>query len=141
VVSGDNCADISKAAGISVTDFYTWNPAVKTDCSLLFLDYYVCTGIIGGVTITTTTTTSTTSTGNGISTPTPTQTGMVSNCNTFYKVVSGDNCANIASTHGISLASFYTWNPAVKTDCSLLFLDYYVSHRQRNLFLLQNTIC
>ncbi|KAI1211217.1 uncharacterized protein F4807DRAFT_466534 [Annulohypoxylon truncatum] len=126
VVSNDTCADISKAAGISVVEFYAWNPAVKTDCSSLFVDYYVCTGIIGGTTVTTPITTSSTTTGNGISTPTPTQTDMVSNCNTFYKVVTGDSCANIASTHGISLDNFYTWNPAVKNDCSLLFVDYYV---------------
>jgi hypothetical protein len=27
-------------------------------------------------------------------------------------------CYDIASSHEITLASFYAWNPAVKTDCS-----------------------
>lgn len=121
VVSGDTCGAIASAAGISVSDFYSWNPSVKTDCSLLFLDYYVCTGIIGGSSPPTTTTP-----GNGISTPTPTQDGMTGNCNKFYKVKSGDTCGSIASSSGISLVNFYAWNPAVKSDCSLLFLDYYV---------------
>ncbi|KAL4733813.1 hypothetical protein BDV11DRAFT_175330 [Aspergillus similis] len=130
VVSGDTCADIASSAGISVSDFESWNPTVGSDCSGLWLDYYVCIGIVGGdTTSTTTTTTSTstsTSTGNGVTTPTPYETGMVDDCAAFHLVVSGDDCADIASDADITLDEFYTWNPTVGTSCSGLWLGYYV---------------
>ncbi|POR34653.1 LysM domain-containing protein, partial [Tolypocladium paradoxum] len=59
---------------------------------------------------TVTSTAPTTTTGNGIATPTPTQAGMTP--------TETNGCAAIASNHGISLDSFYAWNPAVKADCS-----------------------
>lgn len=124
VVSGDTCADIASKSGITLANFYAWNPAVKTDCTSLILGDYVCVNIVGGTTIKPTSTS--TNPGNGITTPTPTQTGMVSNCNSFYLVVTGDACAAIASSKGISLDNFYKWNPAVKTDCSGLWVSYYV---------------
>ncbi|RHZ45036.1 uncharacterized protein CDV56_102610 [Aspergillus thermomutatus] len=129
VVSGDTCAAIASSAGISVSNFETWNPTVGSDCSGLWLDYYVCVGIVGGAsstaaastpttTPTTTTTTTTTTTGNGISTPTPYESGMVDDCDEFYLVVSGDSCASIASAAGISGTDFETWNPTVGSGCS-----------------------
>ncbi|KAL4744688.1 hypothetical protein BDW72DRAFT_199341 [Aspergillus terricola var. indicus] len=130
VVSGDTCADIASIAGISVSDFESWNPTVGSDCSGLWLDYYVCIGIVGGNTTSTTTTTTTTSTstftGNGVTTPTPYETGMVDDCDAFHLVVSGDDCADIASDADITLDEFYTWNPTVVTSCSGLWLGYYV---------------
>ncbi|OAA33878.1 carbohydrate-binding module family 50 protein [Metarhizium rileyi] len=50
---------------------------------------------------------------NGIATPTPIQPGMVDNCNKFYKVASGDNCAGIASKQNILVKEFVTWNPKI----------------------------
>ncbi|OOQ86417.1 hypothetical protein PEBR_21486 [Penicillium brasilianum] len=133
VVSGDTCADIASSAGISVSDFESWNPTVGSGCGGLWLDYYVCIGIIGGnttsTTATTTTTTSTstsTSTGNGVTTPTPYETGMVDDCDAFHLVVSGDDCADIASDADITVDEFYTWNPTVGASCSGLWLGYYV---------------
>lgn len=46
VVSGDSCYDIVEAAGISLDQFYEWNPAVGTDCGALWAKYYVCTSLI-----------------------------------------------------------------------------------------------
>ncbi|KAJ4856958.1 hypothetical protein T069G_07855 [Trichoderma breve] len=120
VVSGDSCAVLASANGISLDTFYSWNPAVGTSCASLILDYYVCVGVIsqGGST--------TTKPGNGVSTPGPVQTGIVSNCNSFHLVVSGDTCPDIASKAGISLDNFYAWNPAVKSDCTQLLAGDYV---------------
>jgi LysM repeat protein len=130
VKSGDGCAAIASSYGISLSDFYSWNPAVKTDCSQLWPDYYVCVGLIGGSVQTSTkkpvSTTKKPTATNGITTPTPTQTGMVGNCDAFYLVKSGDGCAAIATKKGITLAQFYKWNPAVGSDCSKLYPDYYV---------------
>ncbi|HEY1645206.1 MAG TPA: LysM domain-containing protein, partial [Candidatus Saccharimonadales bacterium] len=67
-----------------------------------------------------------TSSGNGITTPTPIQSGMVSDCNAFHLVASGDLCQTIATDAGISLTDFYTWNPTVGSGCSSLWLGYYV---------------
>lgn len=45
VKSGDGCYDIANDHGISLDDFYEYNPAVGTDCSGLFPDDYVCVGV------------------------------------------------------------------------------------------------
>jgi LysM repeat protein len=95
-----------------LSNFYTWNPAVKTDCSGLQANEYVCVGVE--------------STRTGVTTPYLVQTGMVSTCDKFYKVVADDSCVNIANEYGISMSSFYAWNPAVKTDCTGLQADEYV---------------
>ncbi|KAJ5036790.1 hypothetical protein NUH16_004669 [Penicillium rubens] len=125
VVKNDGCYDIAAANSIALDDFYKWNPAVKTDCSGLQPDVYVCVGVKATAT-TTTTTTTTTSASTGLATPTPTQSGMVSNCNSFYDVVKNDGCYDIAAANSIALNDFYKWNPAVKTDCSGLQPDFYV---------------
>ncbi|KAI0903549.1 hypothetical protein F4823DRAFT_269713 [Ustulina deusta] len=128
VRSGDSCANIASAEGISLSNFYAWNPAVGTTCADLEAGVYVCIGLQGSAptqTITTLKPTSTT-TGNGIATPTPVQTGMVSDCDEFYLVRGGDSCSNIASVEGISLANFYAWNPAVGSSCAGLEAGVYV---------------
>ncbi|KAL6867810.1 carbohydrate-binding module family 50 protein [Trichoderma novae-zelandiae] len=118
VVSGDGCFDIAAANNIALDDFYTWNPAVKTDCSGLFPSYYVCVGIVGSSTPSKTT--------SAIATPTPYQDGMTKSCRGFHLVVSGDSCYDIANAAGISLDSFYGWNPGVGTGCTTLWPGYYV---------------
>ncbi|KAI7494236.1 hypothetical protein KC367_g8157 [Hortaea werneckii] len=45
VKSGDGCYDIASHYGISLEDFYTYNPAVGDDCSKLYPDNYVCVGV------------------------------------------------------------------------------------------------
>lgn len=127
VVSGDQCGIIAADYGISLSQFYAWNPAVGTSCSYLDLGDYVCISVIGQKPTTTfVTSTTTTTPGNGISTPTPYQTGMASNCDAFHLVVSGDQCGIIASQYGISLENFYAWNPAVGNSCQYLDLGDYV---------------
>ncbi|KAH2688654.1 hypothetical protein KXV51_008783 [Aspergillus fumigatus] len=98
----------------TLSQFYQWNPAVKTDCSGLQAGYFVCIGVAGSTTTTT-------------SNPhSPQQTGIAANCNKYYFVEIGDGCAAIASTYGITLADFYSWNPAVGTSCQSLQAGYYV---------------
>ena len=44
----------------------------------------------------------------------------------YYKAVDGDSCEIISNKFGtFTVAQFETWNPAVGTDCSKLFLGYY----------------
>lgn len=61
----------------------------------------------------------------GITAPTPTQNSVVSNCNAWYKVSSGDGCYTISLNHGVSLQDFYRWNPDVGIDCGNLWINYY----------------
>jgi hypothetical protein len=51
---------------------------------------------------------------------------MVATCDEFYEVVADDSCVDISNANVISVASFYAWNPAVKTDCSGLQANEYV---------------
>ncbi|KAL4940189.1 hypothetical protein BDV06DRAFT_197177 [Aspergillus oleicola] len=133
VEDGDQCDVIASEYGISSDDFYTWNPGVGTSCSSLWLGYYVCVGRRGSsssppppsTTQTTAKPTTTTSAGPG-STPTPTQAGMASGCNAFHRVSDGDQCGAIATKYGITLSSFYSWNPGVGSSCGSLWLGYYV---------------
>ncbi|KAJ4165703.1 hypothetical protein LMH87_007324 [Akanthomyces muscarius] len=73
----------------------------------------------------TTSTPTTTSGGGEIATPSPTRDGMVAACHRFYRAQSGDGCWSIANAAKIELDNFYAWNPAVATDCSGLWLNYY----------------
>lgn len=127
VVSDDTCATIASEYGISLADFYAWNPAVGSSCAYLDLDDYVCVNVIGNTassSASVTTTTSTSST--AISTPSPIQTGMISTCDEFYMVVSGDSCSVISSDYDIFLTDFYAWNPAVGSSCAYLDVGDYV---------------
>ncbi|KAM7214826.1 hypothetical protein V8F06_009816 [Rhypophila decipiens] len=132
VFAGDQCGNIATKYGIPIASFYSWNPAVGNTCASLWADTYVCVRTIGFVapktTTTTTTTTArtTTTVAGGVATPTPTQTGMVSGCKKFHKVVAGDQCGNLATRYSITLANFYSWNPAVGNNCQSLWAAYCV---------------
>ncbi|KAI1381145.1 hypothetical protein F4677DRAFT_402291 [Hypoxylon crocopeplum] len=125
VVLGDQCQTVADKFGITLDQFYSWNPAVGSSCLYLDVDDYVCVGVIGFTATTTSTTSTTTTSGNGVSTPTPTQPGMVSNCNKFHYTVSGDICQSIATAAGITLADFDAWNTGVGSDCGGLWLKTY----------------
>ncbi|EPE06553.1 hypothetical protein F503_02681 [Ophiostoma piceae UAMH 11346] len=123
VVSGDTCATIESDAGISAAEFSAWNTGIDSDCSNIYLDYYVC---IDGPAIAAVTTTSSATATTGSAVPSPTQPGTVDACTGFHKVVSGDTCATIESAAGISAAEFAAWNTGINSDCSNIYLDYYV---------------
>lgn len=121
VVSGDTCQGIVDRYGtFTLADFYTWNPAIGSSCSTLFVGYYVCVGVPGTPT-TKSTSTSPTPTG-----PSPTQTGIISTCTKYYQAVSGDSCSSISNSFGtFTVAQFEAWNPAVGSSCTTLFVGYY----------------
>lgn len=125
-VSGDTCAKIVDRYGTFTADeFYSWNPAVGTDCLGLWSGYNYCVGIAGTPTAkpATLSTTTTKPTPSG---PSPAQPGITSTCTQYYKAVSGDTCAKIVDTYGtFTLDQFTSWNPAVSSDCSGLWVGYY----------------
>ncbi|KAK1635257.1 LysM domain-containing protein [Colletotrichum phormii] len=113
---GDSCGSMASDNGITVDQFYAWNPAVSKDCVTNFwLGQAYCVGrsSVGG----TPTTTSSIPTTAKPTPPAPTHTGQPANCNKWDVVQSGDGCASMASDNGITLDQFYNWNPAVSRDC------------------------
>ncbi|KAI0190612.1 hypothetical protein F4808DRAFT_401018 [Astrocystis sublimbata] len=126
VKSGDGCWAIADKLGIALADFYSWNPAVKKDCSDLEINVYVCISVSSKTSTRTTTTKKPSPTKTKIVTPTPTQSGMVSGCTSFHKVLQGNSCPDIAKKYSITLANFYAWNPAVGNKCLNLWLNNYV---------------
>jgi chitinase len=64
--------------------------------------------------------------GNGIATPGPTQPNMNKNCNKFYYVKSGENCAAMAAKHGLSFNRLKSWNPSIGDNCLNLEAKTYV---------------
>ncbi|KAJ1325254.1 peptidoglycan DL-endopeptidase LytF [Microdochium nivale] len=120
VVSGsDSCQSVADAAGISISDFYAWNPAVSTDCTTNFwLGQAYCVHRAGqGISISTSSRTASATSSAAPTPPAPTHTGQPANCNKWDVVASGDSCGSIASDNGISTDQFFTWNPAVSRDC------------------------
>lgn len=77
-------------------------------------------------------------------TPAPLEPSTIASCKQYYQVLGGDNCYSIANNFKITLTQvhfpiskkevssltlrlqFNQWNPYVGSDCSKLFLGYYV---------------
>lgn len=127
VKTNENCDDIAKQYGITPAQFLSYNPSVGETCSAMWANVYVCVSIIGSEPSPTTSIQKPTSTiTNGVSTPTPAQPGMISDCNKFYFVKSGDTCASIALANNLSQTQFNNYNPSVGTNCNGLWLNAYV---------------
>jgi hypothetical protein len=119
---GVYCVDMATKAGITLDNFYAWNPAVKKDCSGLWIGYAYCVGVKGSSS--SPNPTSTPSTPTGPPPPGPTQPGVTPNCKKWALQKSEVYCYDMSSAAGITLDQFYAWNPAVKNDCSGLWVGY-----------------
>lgn len=123
IVAGDSCDDIVSGAGISHKQFSKWNPYIDdsmsllphhrsivtefpnnlcTECSNLWLDYYVCVHVPGAK--------KPSDDGH-----TPTQHGIAKNCDEYHKIVAGDQCDSIESDNKITHEQFLKWNPAINS--------------------------
>ncbi|KAL4772369.1 hypothetical protein BDW60DRAFT_216720 [Aspergillus nidulans var. acristatus] len=129
VESGDGCASIASAYGISLSNFYSWNPAVGSSCGALWLGYHVCVGTSTFQPTTTSTTSQTaTTTATTAPGPSPAQPNLIKACTSYYKAQAGDTCQEIVEEkypYVNSLALFVRWNPAVGYSCSSLLSGYY----------------
>ncbi|KAF3811697.1 LysM domain-containing protein [Colletotrichum gloeosporioides] len=119
VKPGDTCQVVVSNAGISLEQFYAWNPSVGNTCSGLWADVNVCVGLIGQQGTPTTPS-------NGIKTPLPTQPGLVNNCYKFYLVKPGEICIDITAKTGVSLSQLNQWNPSIGSGCSGLWADVHI---------------
>ncbi|KAJ5864836.1 uncharacterized protein N7529_006752 [Penicillium soppii] len=126
VKTNDTCASIVKVYGnFTLTQFYTWNPAVGTSCKYLDAGDAVCVGVPS----TSATPTSSGATSTATSTkPSPVMPSTAADCTKYYYVVENDSCESIETAHDITAAEFSKWNPYVSngTDCQHLWLDTYV---------------
>ncbi|RSM03029.1 hypothetical protein CEP52_007638 [Fusarium oligoseptatum] len=150
------CSNLMLKYSIELAEFYKMNPSVGEKCTGLVAGTYYCRSTVPGgklsgipgwsssadddtppPTATTSSLSGTTTTWRSITsgtkttatngaTPSPVQSGMTDSCIKFHKVVKGDTCYDIAEDAKIKLETFYSWNPAVKDDCSALELDTYV---------------
>jgi hypothetical protein len=113
--------------GITLDQFFAWNPTINTDCSNLYVAEPVCVAMNGGSSSPPTTSAAATSSAPpSVTTPSPVQAGMTNGCDDFYLVKSGDTCNGISSSYRLSLNVFFEWNPAIGTSCSSLWAGYYV---------------
>jgi LysM repeat protein len=85
----------------------------------MWAQYWVCVGVPGVKT--TAATPTPTPTG-----PQPQMPGIVSNCNKYYMVRSGDSCYTIELAQGVTLAQLLSWNTQVNSLCTNLWLSYYI---------------
>lgn len=114
-VRGDTCDKITQQYGISNSQFFTWNPTVRSDCSGLWADYWYCVSVPGAMT---TTAGPASTSASGPRPPSQTQAGIVANCINWYPAVSGDTCSKIIALYvGLDQAKFTAWNPAVGDQC------------------------
>jgi hypothetical protein len=51
--------------------------------------------------------------------------GIVSNCKTFHKIVSGDSCWALYTAAGVTFEQFLKWNTGLDSSCNV-WLGYYV---------------
>ncbi|KAJ5209444.1 hypothetical protein N7449_003823 [Penicillium cf. viridicatum] len=125
VLNSDSCDDYMDDWGVSMAKVLSWNPIIDDTCDnlYLFIDWVLCSGPTSDwspATTSATTTAPATATAmptNGISTSNQ-------NCASWYTVQSGDECATISVTAGITLDEFLFLNPEVDTNCTNLWVDY-----------------
>ncbi|KAL4871036.1 hypothetical protein BDV12DRAFT_36740 [Aspergillus spectabilis] len=125
-------------AGITIADFYAWNPSIGSSCTNLWLNTSYCVLADSTSTTTTpppsstttstsTTTTTTTTTDPGCANVTPpgaTQSGIPCTCNKYVMQKTDVYCYDMAVAAGITLQQLYDWNPALNGDCSGLWVGY-----------------
>ncbi|OLN89002.1 LysM domain-containing protein-like protein 6 [Colletotrichum chlorophyti] len=122
VKTGDGCSSITSRNGITFSQLLAWNSGVGSNCEGLWANVNVCVGAIGSTPVVTPTPTPT-KPANGVTTPQPTQPGMVSNCNKFDLVKTGDGCSTVTARNGITFAQLLQWNTGVGSNCEGLWAN------------------
>ncbi|KLU90142.1 LysM domain-containing protein [Magnaporthiopsis poae ATCC 64411] len=100
---------------------HQWNKGIGgTACNNMWTGYNLCISVSGSPT-------TTEPVANPNPTPDPIQDGMVSNCNKFYLVASGDNCWNVARKYGVTESQLQQWNTGIGGfACNNMWTDYHL---------------
>lgn len=88
-----DCKEVAAGYNIALDDFLSWNPSLKTDCTLKS-DRQYCVSI---------------------SNDTVPDTNEF--CAEFAFAYPGRGCDAFIATHGLEMAQFTTWNPVVGQTC------------------------
>ena len=115
---GETCQMVLDGYSITIDQFYTWNPAIGSNCQNLWTGYQYCVRTNSSSAV------QTQSSPAGPSPSAPTQSGQPSNCNRWYMAQNGDTCASVEQAGALSDTLFKQFNPAVKSDCSGLWATY-----------------
>ncbi|KAI4600099.1 hypothetical protein KJ359_001201 [Pestalotiopsis sp. 9143b] len=120
----DGCYDIAADNGITLDQFYAWNPAVGSNCENLWPNEAYCIGTSSSSSVTTTatttapSTTTTSTTGTVVTPPGPTQSGIPANCDAYALApTDGTGCYDFAAANSITLDQLYEWNPVLNSNC------------------------
>lgn len=144
----NSCYAVAKFHGATTSQLVAWNPSLTFDSNnpescVLASGLRYCVSMIGAnataVKATTLTTAPATATSppastvaqsltgtcsGGTSPPEQVQSGISCKCNKWVEQQNGKYCADMATAAGLSLQQLYTLNPALKGDCSGLFVGY-----------------
>jgi LysM repeat protein len=149
VQSGDSCYSIETTFGITFAQFYQWNPSGMSPIPpTLVLSWCCITSMMEKILLFACAyltwrqweaiartcgwamriawrdllqpppQSSPTATSPGLTSPA--QSGIASNCDEYYTVVSGDLCSKIETQFDITFAQLYQWNPAIGSNCESL---------------------
>lgn len=131
VTEDEDCQDLADRWYITSEDFLKWNPSLGNDCKGVKVEGSYCVERNWGIAPEPSTTTTekakptSTQTSNGIETPSPLQPDIVDNCNKFYPVKKGEDCAVVSSKNGITQDELKQWNPLIGEKCTGLWADAY----------------
>jgi LysM repeat protein len=120
---------------------FAWNPSIGTDCSGLYVYYWVCVGIqpqtslslpysTGNATVSIppyfTWTPTQPPTDAPMFKPMPTAGALPSNCGAYVQARSGDTCRSILATYTfVTQAQFLSWHPFLNGNCDGLWEGYW----------------
>ncbi|RGP81323.1 carbohydrate-binding module family 50 [Fusarium longipes] len=140
VRGGQTCRDVLNKHGsfMKKEEFFEWNPDVHTDCSGLFVGYWVCVGVRPKTTLDldwgssvppftpppepTKHTRTTFQPAEPDFTPSPSHGDLPENCLNFHKAEANETCKDILETYNyISREQFFKYNPALKNKCDGLW--------------------
>ncbi|OTB01250.1 carbohydrate-binding module family 50 protein [Hypoxylon sp. CI-4A] len=141
VSGGETCESISRQARISLDQLNQWNPGLGTNCTHLFVDWWVCVGAQPQTSATwpwstvetdtsipapTAWTSKTHPSVNSNFTAVPTQTGIPRSCQAYYQAKRNDTCIDVLAEYTyISKEQFFKWNPALNGTCNGLRPGYW----------------
>jgi LysM repeat protein len=111
-LSGEACSKILSDNGLTIAQFFAYNPEVGADCSNIWPGYRYCVRTPDSSSTASPTPTVTSNV------PGPTFTGTAANCNRYHVVATGDSCKTIEAEYHITSQQFHAWNLAVSADCS-----------------------
>ncbi|KAL5387455.1 hypothetical protein PMIN02_008148 [Paraphaeosphaeria minitans] len=114
VVDGDTCGAILTTYGLSLAQFYAWNPAVGSECTGMWLSYSYCVAAP----------TRSSSSANPLATNGPLRSGTPTTCSKYYTPRDGETCQNVLEVNKLRTAQLYKWNTDIGGGCQNLWPGY-----------------